>query len=329
MIPTPPQAFPFIVGCGRSGTTLLRSMLDSHPNMAIPPETYFTLRLAANRRRYEGRGRFATGLFLDDLCRTGGYRRMGMASDALRERIAADPPETYAGAIRSVYREYASSHGKTRYGDKTPIYILHLPLLGSLFPEAKFVHIIRDGRDVTRSFMDGGWTNRIEDGALYWKLQVRRGRRAGAGLGPERYREVRYEDLIDDPAAVLSSVCSFLNLEYDPQMLRYQETARRWASTSRDPNRHRNLLREPTKGLRDWRTQMPPEELAVVEHLIGDLLSELGYELRGGNARSFAIDARRRWLGWQTRRVLRRGRRSLPGAPRAHKRPAMSGRQGN
>lgn len=321
--------FPFVVGCGRSGTTLLRSMLDSHPTMAIPPETYFTLRLAENRRLYEEPGGFATGLFLDDLGRTGGFRRMGMSPDALRERLAAHPPETYAGAIRSVYREYASSRGKARYGDKTPIYILHLPLLSSLFPEARFVHIIRDGRDVTRSFMDGGWADRIEDGALYWRLQVRRGRRAGSRLGPKRYREIRYEDLIDDPASTLSWICSFLDLEYDPQMLRYEETARQWTSTSRNPDRHRNLLREPTKGLRDWRTQMSPEELAVAEHLIGDLLAELGYELGGGRTRSSALDARRRWLGWQTRRVLHRGRRSLPGAARAHKRPAMSGRHGN
>ena len=323
------SVFPFIVGCGRSGTTLLRSMFDSHRDMAIPPDTYFVLRLAANRRRYEQSDGFATELFLDDLGRTGGFERMGIPSDALRESIRVQPPETYTAAIRSVYHEYASSREKTRYGDKTPIYILHLPLLSSLFPEAKFVHIIRDGRDVTRSFMDGGWTERIEDGALYWKLQVRRGRSAGSRLGPGRYREVRYEELVDDPASVLSSLCSFLDLEYDPQMLSYQETAHRWASASRDPNRHRNLLREPTKGLRDWRTQMSPAELAVAEYLIGDLLSELGYELGATPSRSFAMDARRKWLGWQARRVIRRGRRSLPGGARVDKGPAMAGRQGN
>lgn len=304
--------FPFLVGCGRSGTTLLRSMFDSHPDMAIPHETYFVVRLARNQSRYQASGSFATESFLADLFGQGGFRRMGVPEDAVRRWFAERQPDCYAQAIREVYGLYALRRGKARYGDKTPIYVLSLGALSTLFAESRFVHIIRDGRNVVQSFLDGGWADRVEDAALYWKLQVDRGRRAGRRLGADRYREVRYEDLLDNPVEVLSEVCRFLDLRFDDHMLKYQESAHRWATASRKPARHGNLLREPTKGLRDWRTQMSRSDVAIVEGLAGGLLTELGYELGAGHRTlTVAFDAGSRWAGWQGRRMASRLKRSF------------------
>jgi hypothetical protein len=309
--------FPFIVGCGRSGTTLLRSMFDSHPDMAIPAETYFVVRMGHARRRYEVDSTFLTHRFVDDLTRTGGFKRMGIAEEAVRTRLATSQPPTYAQAIRDVYALYASLQGKVRYGDKTPNYLLQLPFLSELLPEARFIHIVRDGRDVAQALVDGGWTRRIEDAALQWELQTKRGRRAGSRLGPSRYLEVRYEELVGDPVRTLRSLCPFVDLGFDRNMLRYQQSAARWASASRDPTRHRSILRDPTRGLRDWRTQMSRSDLSIVERLVGDLLLELGYELGAGPPRpAVRLEARRRWARWQSRRIGHRVRRALPGGDR-------------
>jgi hypothetical protein len=279
-------------------------MLDSHPEMAVPPETYFIVRFAKNQSRYDSSGVFAFADFIEDLVDTGGFKRMCLSEEALRESFHSNPPATYPDAIRGVFRLYALEQGKEGYGDKTPMYVLHIRQLGTLFPEARFVHIIRDGRDVARSFMDGGWADRIEDATLYWKLQVVRGRRAGQRLGPERYREVRYEDLVADPESVLTSICEYLDVAFDPGMLRYQESARHWADLSSQPERHRHTLLQPTAGLRDWRHEMPRRDLAVVELLAGDLLTDLGYELGSGSpSLGVRLDGTRRWLGWQGRRT--------------------------
>jgi len=279
-------------------------MLDSHPEIAIPHETYYVVRLAGNRRRYGSGAGFATESFLDDLFATGGFGRMDLSQDVVRAAFSSRPPSSYPDAIRRVFKLYALERGKTRYGDKTPVYVLHIGLLGSLFPEARFVHIIRDGRDVTRSFLDGGWADRIEDAALYWRLQVTRGRKAGRRLGPDRYHEVRYEDLVAEPGATLETICAFLGMAFDPAMLRYQESARRWAAASSRPERHRNILHVPTEGVRDWRREVSQHDLAIVEHLTGGLLADLGYELSAGaSSLNVRVDGGRRWAGWQGRRI--------------------------
>jgi hypothetical protein len=230
-----------------------------------------------------------------------------------RDRLHERPPDSYAQAIREVYALYANRQGKTRYGDKTPSYVISMDTLGELFPEARFVHIIRDGRNVTQAFMDGGWAKRVEDAAMYWKLHVERGRRSGRKLGSSRYREVRYEDLIDDPPRVLDDLCRFVDVAFDDQMLEYQESAQRWAESTSHPARHQNIQRLPTKGIRDWRTEMSANNVAAVERLVGKLLTELGYELSGRSASPrVVLDAGARWAGWQSRRLRRhlRKRRS-------------------
>lgn len=268
--------FPFVVGCGRSGTTLVRAMLDSHPELAIPPESYFVSELAAEWA--PGRA-FA---FDDLLARLRGhdrFARWGLAIDAVAEAGAAARPQTFADGIRCAFAAYAREKGKPRYGDKTPRYVQDLALLAELFPEARFVHVIRDGRDVALSFLDREWGPKtVEEAARRWRKRVKAGRRAASSLEPGRYLEVRYEDLFDDPSAELERVCALVEVDPAPEMLRYFERAGEVIAGTKYPDQHSSVAAPPTKGLRDWRTAMSPADVAAFEATAGNLLEELGYE---------------------------------------------------
>ena len=164
-------------------------------------------------------------------------------------------PTTYADVIRCLNASYARSRGKTRYGNKTPKHVLHMPEIAELFPEARFVHIVRDGRDVALSYLSKDFgPSDVRSAADVWRARVERGRADGARLGERRYAELRYEDLLTDPEAELRTICAFLDLPFDDAMLRYHENGP-VPSLRRDPNEH--LAKPPTKGLRDWPANAP------------------------------------------------------------------------
>lgn len=269
----------FIVACARSGTTLVRAMLDRHPEVAIAPESHFIPELWKRRRRYGPQGRVERpDVFLRDLVSHPRFRYWNVPRELLREDLRRlGPGASFADAVTAPHRAYAEWKGKPRWGDKTPDYVGTLPLLASLFPDARFVHILRDGRDVALSMMDLGRLHRgPASPALFWARRVRRGRADGSALGPERYTELRYEDLIDDPDGVMRSLCRFLDLAFDPAIVEHRAGASamvpealRWM--------HRNLDRPPTKGLRDWRTEMSPRDAARFQAVAGSTLAGFGY----------------------------------------------------
>jgi len=267
--------FLFIVGRGRSGTTLVRAMLTSHSDLAIPPETHFIVPLSRDPRINSG-GRLDVTALCRRLFNQPGFVGLGLSSDDVLSALEHPSVQTFPDAIRTVFAMYAGKEGKTRYGDKTPIHVLHIDVLADLFPEAKFIHMIRDGRDVSLSYLDVEFgAENLWEGAIYWRRFVNQGRRAGASLPSHRYLEMRYEDLTADPQSQVRRLCEFANLEFQPSMLRYFEEAEKVGASDAH---HPNLHLPPTKGLRDWRRQMSYEESSMFEALAGDLLSELGYE---------------------------------------------------
>lgn len=277
-----PPPFPFIVGFGRSGTTLVRVMFDSHPEIAIGDETHFIMALHRRRRRYERANGFAVDRFVADLTRRPGFVAMGTSADDLAAALRQRPPISVADALREVFTLFAASQGKPRYGDKTPVHVRSVPALARIFPEARFVHVIRDGRDAALSYLSVPWgPASIEEAAIVWRRAVRAGRRGGATVGPERYREVRYEALVDDPETTLMDLAAFLEVEFDPAMLRYPERAEHLVQSMGFPETRSGLYLPPTPGMRDWRSQMGPADVAAFDVLAGSALAELGYE-RGG-----------------------------------------------
>lgn len=264
--------FPFFFGTNGSGTTLHRAIFDSHPDLAIPGEARFVVKLARNRESYEATD-FDIVALAADLARQSRFENWGLSPEEVKTALAGS--SDYPDAIRRLYGAYAGRQGKGRYGDKTQANIHHLPLLAELFPEARFVHAVRDGRDVALAHTDG---TKIEQVAISWKRRVTEARAAGKALGPDRYIESRFEELIDDTEAAVRRICDFIELDYDPIMLSYYERADDIVATTAVPDRHQDIRLPPTKGINDWRRDLSTDQVARFETLAGDLLDELGYE---------------------------------------------------
>jgi hypothetical protein len=287
--PEPPPA-PFVCGVTRSGTTLIRLMLDAHPELAIPGETHWVPKLIkAVERSKQGPDDLAD-LVID-------HKRWGdfhLDADELRARIRALDKPTAADAIRAFYLLYAEREGKSRYGDKTPGYVQEMHRIQRVLPEARFIHIIRDGRDVSLSHLRMNWgPETYAESAKLWRNRIRKARKQAPRI--DHYMEIHFEDLVDDTEGVLRRVCDFVELDFDPVMLDYHERAEgRLAEKARDlPRKNRpdqpaetrleshRLAKEPPRSDRIgmWRERMTPEEVAEYEAVAGDMLVELGYEL--------------------------------------------------
>ncbi len=287
----------FVLGVRRSGTTLLRVMLDRHPELAVPDESYFIPTLAARHR-----GRIDASRFCDDVARISTLRDWGVTPAGVRERLA--PGATAAGGIAAVFAAYAAARGKARWGDKTPMYMSRLGLLEGLFPAARYVHVVRDGRDAARSFLEmpaglvtESWAHPrdVAGFACQWRTEVRAARALGRRLGPGRYHELHYEELAADPERTLRAVSDFAGLEFDPAMLAYPGTL----DLAAKPHQAR-LAQPPTAGVRDWRAEMAPADVAAFEAIAGDTLAACGYDAADQAPPAAAARARLAWYGART-----------------------------
>jgi Sulfotransferase family len=282
---------PFVVGATRSGTTLLRLMLDAHPEMAIPSETHFIPDLIKAYRLES-----ATPERMCEVVTA--HRRWGdfhLDPEELLERFRAIDPINPGDAARAFFQLYAEREGKTRWGDKTPGYVREMHRIESVLPEARFVHLVRDGRDVALSVLGMNWgPSTVPEAAFRWKKRILRAREQAPRIG--HYVEIRYEDLVRDTEATLRRICEFVDLPYDEEMLRYHERAsERLQEKARDLDRGPDkapqaaearleshaLATQPPDPERTerWRTEMSVEDRAVYEELAGDLLADLGYEV--------------------------------------------------
>jgi hypothetical protein len=299
------KPFVFFFGANGSGTTLHRAIFDSHPDLAIPGESRFVAKLAARYRENE----FEPDRFVRDLDKDDRFANWGLDQAEIETALADSPAGDYPAAVRRLYALYAQKLGKSRYGDKTQSNIHHLPLLAELFPEARFVHAVRDGRDVALAHTDG---TKIEQVALSWKRRVNAGREARQDLGPDRYIESRFEEVIDDTEGSVRRICEFIDLPYDPVMLTYYERAGDIVSTTAVPDRHKDIFLPPTKGLRDWRRELSDDQVARFEALAGDVLRDLGYERKFEkvpmSARAAAL---RQVAGDGARYVVRRAKKAV------------------
>ena len=290
--PAEPPPAPFVVGVTRSGTTLLRLMLDAHPEMAVPPVTHFVLDVV----RAFKQGPVSAERCVEIVTSHRRWPDFGLEPAALHERVSALEPLEPGEALRAFYRLYAERAGKRRWGDKTPGYLRRMRAIERVLPEARFVHLIRDGRDVAVSItgLHFGPAN-VRDAAERWAKRIRRARRQGAKV--RHYTEVRYEDLVGDPQTTLKVICDYVELGWDAAMLDYHQRAgERLSEITRDLPRgrkdregevipagqrvaiHERASRPPQSDrVGRWRTEMSDSDLRVFAQTAGDLLEELGY----------------------------------------------------
>lgn len=273
----------FVVGCPRSGTTLLQRMLDAHPQMTIANDTHFITRAAKKVLPEDPKPALTTEL-VEQVCSYRHFYRMGL--DHQDVTSAADHCGTYSEFVSHLYTSRAKRRHKIISGEKTPDYCRQIPALHKLFPHSKFIHIIRDGRDTALSTLEwatdtkgpGKWSLWASDPvgtcALWWQWQVSLGHTEGTRLGPALYHELRYEDLVADPARELHKISDFLGIQYSEEMSYFF-----WGKTKTQKGLSAKAAWiPPTSGLRDWRSQMSREDAAVFCGIAGNWLAKAGYE---------------------------------------------------
>jgi hypothetical protein len=264
----------FIVGAPRSGTRLLGRLVNAHPDVAVIHEARFVPGWFRHRRGVTPEG-FVTPELVEKLARFERFEQLQVEREQLEQLFAGREELPYSAFVTELFDLHGKALGKRLVADKSPRYVRNIPTLHELWPQARFVHLVRDGRDVALSVLS--WKKVVERGglvanlptwdedrtttvALWWERLVRIGREDGAPLGPGLYHEQSYDALVADPASECEGLCAFLGVPYDEAMLQHHEG------------------RPPTPGLRKWRAQMPPEEVERFEAAAGDLLDELAYD---------------------------------------------------
>ena len=281
--------FPFVVGMNRSGTTLLRMMLDAHPDLTIPPETHFVPALIKASKGEDATPESA----LEAMKSAREWEDFEISDEEMLGALRALPALRPGPAVRAFYEIYAERQDKPRYGEKTPTYVQNMKLIQRALPEAHFVHVIRDGRDVALSVLDRTVRELTAgDIARRWRKKVLKARGDAPAL--EHYLEIRYEDLILETEPTLRRVCDFCALDWHDDLLRYhersadrlQEMARTLPGGGRSQEltverrlaTHAMTTKPPSADrVQRWRKQMSEQQRLEFEERAGDLLAELGY----------------------------------------------------
>lgn len=297
---------PIIVGVPRSGTTLLRLMLDAHSELAVTHEAGFIpavsnlanplSRMFYRRLRPAIKGGSWSNSLREAFYRTvtevNNWNDFHVPGESLRQALVLVEPFTVSDGLRTFFQLYARRFDKPRWGDKTPFYNQYLQTIAGTLPEAHFIHIIRDGRDAALSgkglpFVAGD----LAAIGRNWSQQILATRRQASDC---HYLEIRYEDLLLQTTETLKKICAFVDLVFEPSMERYYQQAReRMAelgdtfnadgsvAVTRDERlrRHR-LTAEPPEPSRigRWKTEMTKGEVIRFDQVAGPLLQELGYE---------------------------------------------------
>ena len=300
---TTTNPFVFVVGCPRSGTTLLQRMLDNHPQLAVANDTHFITRAAKKILRNNPRPPLTNGL-LEAVISYRRFYRMGL--EDVEVRNAAQDCAGYAEFVSRLYSLRGHKKRKPLSGEKTPDYCRKIPQLHRLFPTARFIHIIRDGRNTALSTLNwataskgpGRWSLWSEDPlgtcALWWQWQAGTGQRDGENLGSKFYLQVEYEKLVAKPQQTLQSLASFLDISYCEEMANYHIGKTKSASGLSA----KSAWLPPVKNLRDWREDMSAEDIGVFEGIAGELLRENGYSCRDKPPETAVASRIQRCLAW-------------------------------
>ncbi len=269
----------YIVGVGRSGTSLLMTLLNGHSKIAFTPETHFLrfyLGSEAIRRQWEKRG---PAVFQKTLANDAYYQRLNIPE----AELFADYGKSKAFDLHEVYRDLLSRYlvrkDKQMIGDKDPRYIDYLEVLQQIYPKAKIIHIYRDPRDVTLSKMKAAWSAHRP----YWmnaiisQMQITRGRELGPRLFGDQYYELSYESLVTEPETTLTKLLAFLGYDYEASMLDLRRSAEELVDPSEwqwKDNTFKPLLAE---NLEKWRTKLSPFQVRCIEVICKEWFKNLGY----------------------------------------------------
>ncbi|MEQ8924674.1 MAG: sulfotransferase [Fulvivirga sp.] len=269
----------FIVGCPRSGTTLLRLLLNAHSLIAIPEETWFFGKLY-NLLPELTKGDDWRKNVASKILELNSKHFPDLNEKELIENLESIQPDNDAAIISVLNRTFAKQEGKEIWGDKTPGYVLQIALLKKLFPKARLIHIIRDGRDVAESILKNREAGLQTDDYIsvveYWKRHVLAGIIDGEKHFANAYLQIRYEDLVNDSESKLKDICSFLNVPFESQMLEFPKTARKYVPDWQ----HHKMTKKPITNseMFKWKKENNLYKNSLFELLAGDIVEQVKYE---------------------------------------------------
>lgn len=271
----------FIVSAPRSGSTLLRLILDAHPRLAIPPPDWLFDLVFPYLYSYGDLRKPANLLSLaEDMLATPTVSKWPI-KQAPSDLVAAATEPTFAGLYAALHRQYAKTEGKPRWGEKTPRNSFWMDDIRALFPDAQFIHIVRDGRDQAIDISDSLlWPYSVYSGASLWQRYVLSVRDFAGELPTGAFREIRYEDLCAAPEPTIRKLCEFIGESFDQRMLAPHDTpsARAWST---HPLHAKTARPISTQYCGMYRDRLPASDIAALDALIGPTLEIFGYSLSG------------------------------------------------
>jgi hypothetical protein len=205
----------FIVGPERCGTTLMSALLGRHSAVAATPEMHFLYdgAMAKTPRRHQTHDLLLERWWASE--RAGDFK---LERDALRRRFEGYPP-TYPCLLRSLLEEYGQGEGKSRSAEKSPHHIFHASTIFDWFPEARMVGIVRDGRDAVLSLMKARWAHyNMRLHSIVWRHVVKESLALKQRF-PDRYMQIRFEDVLQEPVKTLGQIMKFVDLDFEPAQL--------------------------------------------------------------------------------------------------------------
>jgi hypothetical protein len=274
----------FVVGNDRSGTTVLRLVLDRSAEAAVPPESMFLLDFASVRHRGGLEDPEKAARFLAEVWNHPRVRLWGLHSDPPPVPSGLSHADAYRFAVEAPFRAYTRREGKERFGDKTPAYLHAVDELLAVWPDARIVVLVRDARAVALSIQKLPFgPNNPYAAAAWWARGIREGLEA-EHRHPEQVLTVRYEDLVSEPEATVRRVCDHVRLGYNSEMLAIERAGPEkivaeqawWYSGVSQP------ISDAASGR--WRTEMPEADRRVVVAVAGPELRALGYDAAEGQA---------------------------------------------
>lgn len=291
-------------------------LLKQQPQLAIPYESHFIVPVAkkwgnVSASQFPG----VRQEILDEILSSPYVQDWHPAIKP--EQIDLQACDNLSSLIEAVFQAYAKNSSKERWGDKTPGYLTHADTIHQLFPDGKFIHLIRDGRDASLSLIKTDFgPNNFLSAIQHWQKNVTIARKMLAMLGQDQQMEIRYEDLVQDPQPILESVCSFLDLEFSPNMLQNFSDDVTNGVGDRVHTHHHNLLRPiNSSSCQKWKQELGRADQHLAWKTAGHLLADLGYE-PGATCSLLSRELRRAFHRYQGSF----GSRSYTGKPRKKRR---------
>jgi len=273
----------FIIGSGRCGTTLLRRILFAHPDVCIPPETYVLHKcihhfLIYNNMPWDQ----LVSLILSTLEYHPKYSGINISLRPLTNELynTSKKDRSLAYILDRFYHYYAEKNKLSCviWGDKTPKNTYHLELINRVFPQAKYIHLVRHGVDVVDSYLRAGLRQDLDYTAKKWKKAVQLAQSFGA-MHPNRYIELRYENLVQDPGIWTKEICNFLGIEYIEDLVhKSQDVTDKMGDVQKYDHLSSVEKAVTTERIGIGKDSLSKNQLDRLYVIIGDTLDELGYE---------------------------------------------------